>query len=145
MTNIFFDLLKVNKITTTFSTCSKSESNHLRSSHLRSSYLRNSHLRSSHLRSSFCQSKQNQIFDLFKVCKITTGLLICSKSIKQDYCDLKQNCLLLKTKLLWVKTPRYSVSDSNWDFSSDSDSDSSSVFMSLVIFVFFILYLHSPK
>ena len=32
VTNIFFDLFKVNKITTKFLTCSKSESNHLRSS-----------------------------------------------------------------------------------------------------------------
>ena len=42
----FFDLPKVNKITTKFLTCSKSVSNHLRSSHLKSSYLRNSHPRS---------------------------------------------------------------------------------------------------
>ena len=49
----------------------------------------------------------------------------------------------------------YSVSDSNTDFSSNSMSDSNSdsdsysgsnsAFMKLVIFVFFILYLHSSK
>ena len=68
-------------------------------------------------------------------------------------CILEHDTLCSFKKLLSQNAclDNYSVSDSNSDFSSnsvsdsDSDSDFSSASMHLVIFVFFILYLHSSK
>ena len=101
-------------------------------------------------------SVTNIFFDFFQVNKIAAKFLTCSKSVSNHL--RSSHLLIAKT---WIKIIEskmaYSESelDSNFvfnsmsDFDSDSDSESesesNSVFMNLVIFIFFVLYLHSSK
>ena len=84
------------------------------------------------------QQKNYKVFDLFKVV---------SNHLRNSYlCMLKH---VIENKMSYSE----SEADSNFvinsaldsDSDSGSESDSNSVFMNLVIFVFFILHLHSSK
>ena len=75
---------------------------------------------------------------------MTSKFLTCSKSEK---CIVKTRVKIIDSKMLYSE----SEPDSNFavnsasDFDSDSEFDSNSAFMNFVIFVFFILCLHSSK
>ena len=95
------------------------------------------------------------ILDLLKVNKVTTTFLDKQSFKKQPsmYCENMEK--IIESKMTYLKSEPESEPDSKFainsvsnvdsDSDSDSDSDFSSGSMNLLIFVFFILYLHSSK